>query len=186
MPQQKQAGAIRPVQVLDREHNGLAAGDTRKQIRNGSVETMAFAVRIPRDRLRELTYSLRKVREKPRDLAATRSKIGAENVGLAHVSELLQRGDEGSVRRADHGIAGAVENKHAVGRRVLCQFSNEPALSRAGFTDDQGEPAAFTLGSSQEGSERGEFARAADEGKRRCHAEWSREGQRVARGHSQI
>ena len=147
---------------------------------------MAFGVRIARGRRRQLTHALRKVGKKPRELAASRSQIGAKDIGVAVAHELLECGDERPVRRADDGVARAVEDENAVSGRVLRQLVHEPALSRAGFAGEQRDPPAVALGARKERPQRGEFASAPDEGKRRRQAEWTRKPQRVGRGHSQI
>ena len=164
----------------------MAPAGIRKQVDDRRVEVVALGVRIPRCRGRQLTHPLRKVGEKPRKLAAPRCQIGAQHIGVALAHELLQCGDERFVRRADDGVARAVEDEGTVGGHVLRQLVQEPALSRAGFAGEERDPPAVALGSWKERPQRGEFASAPDEGKRRRQAEWTRKSRRVRRGHSQI
>ena len=179
MTQQEQRRAIRPVHVLDRQQHRLATRDVRQQVGYRRVETMAFGVRIPGDRVRKLADPLRKVGKKPRELTAPCSEIGAKDIGLGDARELLECGHERSVRRADDGVAGAVENENAVSGRVVRQLSNEPALSGAGLAGEQSDPPAVAPGVRQERSERGELPRAPDERKRRRQAERTRKSQRA-------
>src|SRR3954447_17597088 len=147
---------------------------------------MALGVRVSSRRVRELADQLRKVGQKPRELTSARAQIGAKDFRLADTHEAVECCEEGPVRRANHRVAGAVEDQGAVTGRVLRELADQPALSGAGLAGDERDPAAFAPGVRQERSKRGEFPRAADEGKRQRKAEWTRESQRVARGHSQI
>jgi hypothetical protein len=186
MPQQEQRRPIRPMQVLDRQKHGVAPTGIRQQVGDSRVEVVAFAVRIPRGGGRQLTHSLRKVRKQPRKLAAPRCQIAAQHIGVALAHELLQCGHERLVRRADDGVARAVEDERAVGGHVLRQLVHQPALSGPGFAGEQRDPPAVVLGSWKERPQRREFASAPDEGKRRRQAERTRKSRRVRRGHSQI
>ncbi len=96
--------------ILDRQHHRLATGDACQQFRYRRMNAMAFRVRIPRDWLRELTNSLRQIGKKPRELTAPGSQIDSKDIGPAGAYELLQCGDERSVRSADDCVAGAIEN----------------------------------------------------------------------------
>ena len=164
----------------------MATGDVPQQVSHRRVETMALGVRIPGQRARELAYQLRKVGEEPRELAASRAQIRAKDIGLAGARELLERGDERPIRRADRRIAGTVEDENAVSRHVLRQLSNEPALSRARLAGDQTDSPAFGRVIRQERSQGGELPCAPDKGKRGGKAEWARKPQQLGRGHNQI
>jgi hypothetical protein len=163
MTQEKERGAIRPVHVLDHEQHRVATADAGEQVGHRGIEAMAFGVGIPRDGRRQLTNPAWKLREEARQLASSGSEVGTEHVWLGRAHEVLEGGEEWPVWRAHGSVTRAVEDEHAISRRLSGELPDEAALSGAGLAAEQGDPPGFAPRARQERSQGRELARAPDE-----------------------
>jgi hypothetical protein len=133
MTQEKERGAIRPVHVLDYEQHRVATADAREQVGHCRIEAMAFGVGIPWDGRRQLTNPTWKLGEEARQLASRGSEVGTKHVWLGRAHEVLEGSEEWPVGSAHGSVTRAVQDEHAISRRLSGEFPNEAALPGSGL-----------------------------------------------------
>ena len=171
MTQEQKRRGVGPVRIFQHQQRRAALGDAGQQVGDGGVQPVALGVRIGLQSGRAIAQPGAQIGEQPRELAAAGADGGAQLLGLGGTRQLVERVDERSVRVPHLGVAGAVEHKYAVPRRLAGELPHEPALPRAGLAAEQDYPSALPLGARQECPEPLQLGRAPNERKRRGEAE---------------
>src|SRR5687768_14107159 len=135
---------------------------------------------------RQLAHAERKVGNQPCQLTPAHSKVRAQLVGGDDALEVLQCRHEWRVRHGHGGITRAVQDERAVGRRLVCELPNQPALSGSRLTDQYGDATALISRVAQHRAQQRLLARASNEWEGRRWAEWPGEWRQVRHGDSQI
>jgi hypothetical protein len=168
--QEQERRRVCPVAVLEDEQHRPAA-DAGQQVGHRGVQPVALGVGIGLDRRRQIRHAERQVRQQPRQLTAGDAERRPQLDRIDDARQVVERLDERPVRRAHDGVAGAVEDERAGGRRVVGELPHEAALARAGLAGQQNDPAALAVGHRHQRAQRLQLRRAADEGERRREAE---------------
>ena len=94
----------------------------------------------------QVADTCREPREETRQLAATLGEVRAQRVRIGMAHEMLERRRERPVRRADDGVAVAVEHRCALGRNLAGELAHEPALAGAGLAGEKRRATPFPGG----------------------------------------
>ena len=175
LAEQQQGGAVGPVQVLEHEQRRAAPRDAGEQLGHRGVQPVALGVGVGLGRRREPAGARAEVGQQAGQLAARDAQRRPQLLRRERADELLERLGEGPVRRAQDGVAGAVEDTHAVGCGAGGELAHEPALARARLAPEHDDAAPLTVGARQQRAQAVQLGRAADERERRCDAKCARE-----------
>ncbi len=104
--------------------------------------------------------------------------------GAAGPDELVERGRERGVRRADDGVAVAVEHGRTLAGELARELPDEPALPGAGLARDERRATSLADRPRQQRAQLGELAGSAGECVRGREPKRARERSRL--GHDQI
>jgi hypothetical protein len=133
------------VPVLEHEQRRPVACDACEQVGDGGVETVTLGVRIGRDGRRQVADARGQVGQKTRQFPAAAAERRAQCRRVGGARQVVERLDERPVRRADDGVARAIENERAVARHLRGELPDEPALAGAGLTAKQDDAAALAF-----------------------------------------
>ncbi len=173
--QELERRGIGPVHVLEHDEERCLRADPDEQVGDRGVEPVPLGVGIGRDRPGEGADARLELREQSRQLAAGRTEMPSEHLGLRVADEVLEGGRERAVRRPDDGVAVAVEHGRALLGHVARKLPHEAALARAGIAGDERRAAPLPGGAGQKGSQRRKLVRPPRECERRREPERARE-----------
>ena len=181
VPHQVERGHVGPVGVLEHEQQRPVAADPGQQIGHRRVQAVPLGVRVRLDRRGRLARPGREVRQQAHELAVGRPERRPQRLRPADARQVVERLDERPVGRADHRVAGAVEDEHAAGGHLGGELAHEAALARARLAADQHGPAPGALVPRQLRPQRRELARPPGERQSRRERERRRELDRPGR-----
>ena len=141
VPQQAECGSIRPLEVVQHEHERGARRRLAQKQRDGLEQQVA--VRLPFARFDRLLDGLRgcELRNQPGELPAARAEGDARPVETSAPRVVAKRLDEGLVRDECFLLAGGVEHG-AVVVHPERELAQQPRLADPRLAGDQHEPAA--------------------------------------------
>ena len=159
---ERKRGRIRPVQVVEHEHERAAARRGAQRRGDRGVEAVAAAA-VVRDRGGRAGAPGGGLRHQRREPAAARRR---HDRGLA-LRQLLEHLDERVVGTRARRLARAVEHHRAVLGRALGGLAREPRLSGPGLALEHGDAATVPARLREQPGQYRELGRAPDEGQRR-------------------
>ena len=164
--QQLQRRAVRPVQVVEDEHDRRLGADLADQRGDGVEEAVALRVGLrPGDRARRQVVGGRRpeLRQQDRELGRARAEPLAQRVQRRARRPAAQHLDHGLVRRQRLLVEAPVEDDRAVLVGARGQLGRAARLADAGVAGQQDERALALDGLAPAALEVGELDAAADE-----------------------
>ncbi len=167
--------------VLDDEDDRRLGRCADEEVRHGRVQTVPLGVRVGSRRRSEVSHPRREARKQPGELSPARTEVPRERLRRQRRDEVLERGRERPVRRADDGVAVAVEDDRALLCRGAGELADETALAAPGLAGDERGTTALARGARQQRPQRRELVDAS--GEREGRREPERPGKRRASDH---
>ena len=163
--------------VLEHEQQRAASAGTRQEIRHRGVEPVALGVGVRADRVRQAADARREIGQQAAELAAHPTEVGAQHLGVGGPRELIERLGERPVGCLHHGVAGAVEDEHVLGRHLARELPHEAALAGTRLAPYERQAPALGGLAREQRAQRRELGGAPDERERRRQRQ--RSGQRA-------
>ena len=141
MRQQQRRRLVRPVQVLEHQHDRPRSRRVREQGAGGLEQAEALALRVAAGRRGEVREPPRELGNEPRELAPERADLAAQHLRRHRRGVPAERLDERLVGDQHLLVTAAEEHRRALLVSGAGELARQPRLADARLAGDQREPA---------------------------------------------